>query len=184
MVVSTPCYRWGHWGPGASADGEQGRPCSLLCAVSPWPRPSSGDAPAWVKGTAWLVAWRRSWGDFPAPHPSPAFVWSPLSSPQGTCLPGVPGRKQNECAWKRAREGGLPLLLQCAPHGLAALRCRGLASGNRLPDWKDESIDICHATREQGKVPITMLEMVVMLGCWWWGWGWSHQRALREPALG
>ena len=42
---------------------------ALLCAVSLWARPS-GSPPAWVKGTAWLVAWGRSRGDFPSPHPA------------------------------------------------------------------------------------------------------------------
>ena len=48
----------------------QKRPSSLLCAVSPWARPSSRRPPAWVKGTAWLLAWRRSRADFPSPHPA------------------------------------------------------------------------------------------------------------------
>ena len=45
-----------------------------LYTVSPWAGPSSGSPLAWVKGTAWLVAWGRSRGDFPSPHPALASV--------------------------------------------------------------------------------------------------------------
>ena len=47
----------------------QERPRSLLCAVSPWARPS-GSPPAWVKGTAVARGLGEEPGRLPIPHPA------------------------------------------------------------------------------------------------------------------